>query len=124
MVSPVPDATSLQALLGQAINLHQQGQLAEAERAFRRATELSPVLDRAWYGLGLVLIALDRLGEAVAALERVTLLQPMSPHGWYQLARVRCDLGQPEAALGIIARLRQFEPKVADQLVRETALVA
>ena len=44
MVSPVPDATSLQALLGQAINLHQQGQLAEADALYAQVLALAPRL--------------------------------------------------------------------------------
>lgn len=49
------------------------------------AHEISPSLDRAWYGLGLVLIQLQRFDEAVAALKQNTKLQPMSPYGWYKL---------------------------------------
>jgi tetratricopeptide (TPR) repeat protein len=94
----------------------------EAEPAFRRATELDPQLDRAWYGLGLVLIRQHRLDEAVAALERNTKLQPMSPYGWYQLARVQIERAQPDEARKIIRHLKGFEPKVAEQLVRETGL--
>jgi tetratricopeptide (TPR) repeat protein len=95
---------------------------AEAEPAFRRAVELDPALDRAWYGLGLALIRQQRLEEAVEALKRNTELQPMSPYGWYQLARVAVDREQPEEARKIIRHLKGFEPKVADQLVRETGL--
>lgn len=94
----------------------------EAEGAFRRAIALDPGLDRAWYGLGLVLIRQQRYDEAVAALKRNTELQPMSPYGWYQLARVQVDRQQPEEARKIIRHLKGFEPKVADQLVRETGL--
>lgn len=94
----------------------------EAEAAFRRAVALDPGLDRAWYGLGLILIRQHRLDEAVAALKRNTELQPMSPYGWYQLARVQLDREQPEEAKKIIRHLKGFEPKVADQLVRETGL--
>ncbi len=56
---------------------------------------LDPKLDRAWYGLGLVLIRQQRFDEAVAALKRNTELQPMSPYGWYQLARVHVDRQSP-----------------------------
>jgi Tfp pilus assembly protein PilF len=58
----------------------------------------------------------------VAALKRNTELQPMSPYGWYQLARVQIDRQEPEEARKIIRHLKGFEPKVADQLVRETGL--
>ncbi|WP_332825898.1 tetratricopeptide repeat protein [Ramlibacter sp.] len=102
--------------------LEEEGDYERAEAAFRRATEVSPQLDRAWYGLGLVLIRLQRLDEAVAALKRNTQLQPMSPYGWYQLARVHVERQEPEEARKIIRHLHRFEPKVANQLVRETGL--
>ena len=60
--------------------------------------------------------------EAVAALKRNTQLQPMSPYGWYQLARVQIERAQPDEARKIIRHLKGFEPKVAEQLVRETGL--
>ena len=89
----------------------------------RRATELSPELDRAWYGQGLVLIRLQRFDEAIAALKRNTELQPMSPYGWYQLARIHVDRKEPDKAVKIIRHLKGFEPKVAAQLERETGLL-
>jgi tetratricopeptide (TPR) repeat protein len=102
--------------------LEQSERFDEAEAAFRRAVEIDPKLDRAWYGLGLILIRQQRYDEAVAALRRNTELQPMSPYGWYQLARVQVDRREPEEARKIIRHLKGFEPKVADQLVRETGL--
>jgi tetratricopeptide (TPR) repeat protein len=105
-----------------AFLLEQADRPEQAEPAFRRATELDPALDRAWYGLALVLIRLQRLDEAVSALRRNTQLQPMSPFGWYQLARLQAERDQPDEALTIIRHLMAFEPRVADQLVRETGL--
>lgn len=102
--------------------LEQEKLFERAEQALRRATELSPQLDRAWYGLGLVLIQLQRFDEAVEALRKNTQLQPMSPYGWYQLARVHVDRQEPEEARKIIRHLQGFEPKVARQLERETGL--
>ena len=85
----------------------EMGLLEQAEDAFRRALDIDPRLDRAWYGL---------------ALRKNTELQPMSPYGWYQLARVHVDRQEPEEAAKIIRHLRGFEPKVAAQLERETGL--
>lgn len=96
-----------------------EGDIAAAEQRFRRALSLDPKLDRAWYGLGLVLIQQRRYEEATAALKRNTELQPMSPYGWYQLARVHMDRKQPDEARRIIKHLKGFEPKVAAQLERE-----
>ncbi len=104
--------------------LDEAGRPAEAEPAFRQALALDAKLDRAWYGLGLSLIRLQRFDEAIAALKRNTELQPMSPYGWYQLARVQFNCKKPEEARRIIRHLKGFEPKVAAQLERETGLVA
>ncbi len=104
--------------------LEARGDLDAAEPAFRRAVELDPKLDRAWYGLGLALIRQRRFDDAVAALKRTTQLQPMSPYGWYQLARVHMDRAEPDETRKIIRHLKDFEPKVAAQLERETGLTA
>ena len=107
-----------------AFLLETAGQLDAAEHAFRSAVALDPNLDRAWYGLGLVLIRMQRLDEAVKALKRNTELQPMSPYGWYQLARIHVDRREPDEARRIIGHLKEFEPKIAAQLERETGLIA
>lgn len=98
------------------------GQTQAALAAFERALAIDPKLDRAWYGMALVLIQLQRWDEAAAALQRNTELQPMSPYGWTQLARVHMQRQQPDEARRIVAHLRGFEPKVAAQLARETGL--
>ncbi|AOW14074.1 hypothetical protein LPB072_15725 [Hydrogenophaga crassostreae] len=118
------DPEDVQAWFNLGFTFERLEQFEEAERCFRRATERAPALDRAWYGLALALIAQDRLVEAVEVLQVNTRLQPMSPYGWYQLARVQADLGALDDAIATIARLRQFEPKVARQLERETGLCA
>jgi Tfp pilus assembly protein PilF len=98
------------------------GHTDAAEQGFRAALQIEEKMDRAWYGLGLVLVRQGRLDEALDALKRNTKLQPMSPFGWYQMARVHVDLQQPEEARAVILHLKGFEPKVAAQLERETGL--
>jgi tetratricopeptide (TPR) repeat protein len=107
-----------------AFLLNEAGCPGEAEPAFRRAIALDPKLDRAWYGLGLALIRLHRFDEAIDSLQRNTELQPMSPYGWYHLARVHVDRHDPDEARRIIRHLKQFEPRFAAQLERETGLAA
>ncbi|MDM0044937.1 tetratricopeptide repeat protein [Variovorax dokdonensis] len=97
---------------------------AEAVAAFERALALDPKFDRAWYGMGLALQRQGRQEEALAALKRNTELQPMSPYGWYHLARVHADCQHPDEARRIIRHLRGFEPRIAEQLERETGLLA
>ena len=98
------------------------GRLEEAEQEFRAAIAIEEKMDRAWYGLGLVLIRQKRFDEALVALKRNSVLQPMSPFAWYQMARVHMLLEQPDEARQVIRHLKGFEPKVAAQLERETGL--
>lgn len=98
------------------------GQVQDAEHSFRQAIKLDVKLDQAWYGLGLALIQLQRFDEAIKALKKNTQLQPMSPYAWYQLARVYVERDQPDEAAKIILHLKEFEPKFAKQLERETGL--
>ena len=100
------------------------GQLDEATQSLARATELDPAMDRAWYGLGLCHIRCGRWDDAGTALQRSAELQPLSPHAWYQLARVHLERGQTDEAQRVLVHLRGFEPKVADQLERDTGLRA
>ena len=113
---------SSNAHFNQAFVCEELGRLEDAERGFRAALAIEEKMDRAWYGLGLVLVRQGRLEEAVIALKQNTKLQPMSPFGWYQLARVHLDLKQADEALAVIRYLKGFEPKVANQLERETGL--
>lgn len=103
--------------------LHDQaGRRVEAEADFRQAVGLDEKLDRAWYGLALVLIAQQQLEDAIKPLKKNIKLQPMSPYGYYQLARVYFDLGNVQEVRKIIRHLKGFEPKVATQLELETKI--
>jgi tetratricopeptide (TPR) repeat protein len=110
------------ALFNLGYVLQQAARHDEAGLAFRSALALDSALDRAWYGLALVLIHQRKFLDAVDALKKNTALQPLSPYGWYRLVQVWLALGQPKKARQIIAHLRQFEPRVAAQLEREHAL--
>jgi tetratricopeptide (TPR) repeat protein len=90
--------------------------------AFDRAIALDEKLDRAWYGKALSLIKLDRVADAIPLLKKNTELQPMSPFGWYQLAHAYHRLGQTDRVEKTIRQLAGFEPKVAQQLERETGV--
>jgi Tfp pilus assembly protein PilF len=118
------DSESAHAWYNYGYLLNDCGHVGQAEDMFKKAIDLSPKLDLAWYGLSLVHIHQKRLDEAITTLKKNTELQPMSPYGWYHLARVHVDRKEPDEARKVIAHLRGFEPKVADQLVRETGLVA
>lgn len=97
----------------------QRDEQAPAERCFRRALELNASLDRAWYGLALVLIRTGRLSEAVAALKHNIKLQPFSPYGYYQLAMTYHHLGDSGDAWRTYEELKKFEPRYAATLKRD-----
>lgn len=128
---------SLQALTGKAglgadeavpwfnlgYALQQAGRADEAVAAFSTAVAREPRLDRAWYGLALALMDQRQFPAAADALEKNIALQPMSPHGWYRLAQACLAMGELDRALGAVARLHCFEPRVAAQLKRENRLL-
>ena len=98
--------------------------LDRAETCFRQAIASNAELEQAWYGLGVSLMQQGRLDEAVNALERSTRVKPTSPEAWYQLARIHMDRQAPDETKKIIKYLKEFEPKYAARLERETGLVA
>ncbi|MES2283357.1 MAG: tetratricopeptide repeat protein [Pseudomonadota bacterium] len=115
--TPVASAWFNLGFLLQQAALH-----GDAEAAFRQALANDERMDRAWYGLGLALMQGRQFDEAAAAFERATVLQPMSPHAWYRLAEALLALGRNDEAREVLLHLKQFEPKVAAQLERQTAL--
>lgn len=100
--------------------LQKSGEHSEAETAFRKAVALDERMDRAWYGLGLALMHAQQFDEAVVTLKKATVLQPMSPHAWYRLAQAWEALGKGDEVRKVLLHLREFEPKVAAQLERQT----
>lgn len=52
------------------IYLHKLGKLADAEKHYRRATELMPQNSEAWYNLGLLLTDEKKFAEAVPVAEK------------------------------------------------------
>ncbi len=102
----------------------EQGLHEAAMTSFDAVLALKPEHDLALYGKALSLISTQRQPEAIPLLKQVIKLQPMSPFGFYQLARIYHEQGKTEKVARIIGELRKFEPKVADQLERETGIRA
>ncbi len=84
-----------------------------AETAFRRAVQLSPRLDLAWYGLGDVLWQQGRWDEAEQAWMRQSELQPFCPDGFARLVCLLVDQGQWTKAEAYLDRLKTFDPQRA-----------
>jgi tetratricopeptide (TPR) repeat protein len=83
---------------------------------FQKAVAFNPKIDRAWYGLGLVLVKLHRELEAKKAFQQVVEIDPMNKHGWYQLGMTHLALGEEKEFKGVIDHTCHFDPKIAAKL--------
>ncbi len=104
--------------------LQDQGRLAEAEEAFRRAIAASPRYAKARYNLGNTLRAQGRTAEAVASLRAALELQPEYPQAWNALGvalRESDDLG---AAADCLRLALQLAPHYAKALFNYGDLLA
>ena len=100
--------------------LERNSQQKEAVDAFIEAVRINPNLDRAWYGMALSHAALGNHAEAAAALEKTVILQPMHGDAWYHLGMAHQHANNPDRVAQVIKKLREFEPKRANQLIQET----
>ena len=65
------------------------------KRCFRQGRwRFEPSLDRAWYGLGLVLIRQSGCDEAIVALPATSSCSRCRPYGYYQLGMTYHHLGR------------------------------
>ncbi len=113
------DGTRAETWFNLGFAREQNGQRREAIEAFREAVRLAPSLDRAWYGMGIAHAALGEHGDAATALEMAAKLQPMNGEAWYQLGMAHHHAHAPERVVEVIEKLKSFEPKRANQLIRD-----
>ncbi|HLB79433.1 MAG TPA: tetratricopeptide repeat protein, partial [Dongiaceae bacterium] len=104
-----PDAASLHGLV-----LMEQGRLAEAAAALRRAIELRPAFPEACYNLGNALRAQGKLDEAADSYRRAIALRPELAEAHNNLGSTLQDLAQPEAAAGCYRRALAIRPAYAE----------
>ena len=115
------DPTNADTLFNLGFAHEQGGQAADSIAPFAAAVKLNPALDRAWYGLAMANARLGKHAEAASALEETVRLQPMHGEAWYHLG-MACHLcGQLDRLKEVIVRLRGFEPKRANQLIKDCA---
>lgn len=100
--------------------LERNGQYEEAVKAFSESARLKPVIDRAWYGKGLACARLGQHAEAAKALEETVRLQPMHGEAWYHLGMAHHFACNPDRLVEVIEKLKSFEPKRANQLIKDT----
>jgi adenylate cyclase len=85
----------------------------EAVRSFERAIRMSPVdptLHRAFVGMGVAFIELDRFDEAIVAARKAQRQNPSYSAAYRCLASAFAHLGRDAEAREAAARLLEFDP--------------
>ena len=99
-----------------------QRRFDDAIRLFERSVAINSKLDRAWYGMGLSYAAKGDHAAAAKSFEKATKLQPWAPYPWYQLAMAHYALDNMNKVKEILRHVSTFDPKVTEQLERDTGL--
>ena len=94
----------------------QQGLLAEAESAARRAVTLEPERAEGWNNLGIVLQERGQLAASQECLQRVVTLLPDSPQAHNNLGNTCKRLGKNAQALKHYGRALALDPGYAQAL--------
>ncbi|HVW73515.1 MAG TPA: tetratricopeptide repeat protein [Rhizomicrobium sp.] len=76
------DARDIHVLGRQAVALHQQGRMAEAEALYRRVLDIDPRVFPALYLLGVLRLEQGDGEEAIRLIERALALNPGDPAAW------------------------------------------
>jgi predicted TPR repeat methyltransferase len=102
------------ASLDAAMRLHQSGDLAGAEQAYRGVLDTNPRDPQALYLRGVVTGQLGRPHEAIELLERAISLEPGNVHAISELAKQLQQTGQLEASAAVLRRLISLRPDLGE----------
>ena len=107
------NADKVERLRAKAAELHAAGQLAEAEKVYRRILEMHRSDRAARYAVGVLCLQQDRAAEALRILEALADETPQDGDLLSQCGRARQALGRPKEALRDYDRVLQFNPNAA-----------
>jgi tetratricopeptide (TPR) repeat protein len=96
--------------LAEATALHQRGQFAQAEAAYRGLLERHPGSADARFRLGLLLAQHEQLAEALEMFSGALLIAPGFAPLWSEQAAMQLRLGRFEAAVASYDRLLTLRP--------------
>jgi tetratricopeptide (TPR) repeat protein len=99
-------------LLGAAY--YADGEEADAEQCWKRASELDPKFDRPWLNLGKLALRRGQLADAVTYLEKAHSIGPQEFEPLYQLSLVYRRLGRTDDS-------ERFRKKASDALRKKLA---
>ena len=114
---PPGAAKAAAALFGQAFARHQAGDLAEAERLYRRALTSDPRHADSLHLLGLVCARTGRADDAIALIGEAVRLRPDFDLAHYNLGNVLSRVGRAEEAVQAYRRAVAIRPDTPTVLV-------
>src|SRR5689334_15516516 len=100
----------MQALFNQAVALHGQGRLAEAERLYNQLLAANPNLMDVRHMLGVIRAQQGRAGEAHDLLAPVVAANPNDALALANFANVLVALNRPQEALSAYERSLMLNP--------------
>jgi tetratricopeptide (TPR) repeat protein len=107
-------------LLGDAYS--QGHQLANAEKAYRKAMEMEPSELSHQRGLGQTLMAEEKYEEALKVYEKLSDLMPDDPDVYLRMAQIERELHQLDKAEDNLLKARQYAPGSAEIMYNEAML--
>ena len=96
--------------MNEALALHRQGRLRDAEKIYTRVLKAAPDHFDALNLLGTIKAQLGRIGEAHRLLSAAVKLNPRAPQAWANLGQVLHALKQDQDALGCFDKALALAP--------------
>jgi tetratricopeptide (TPR) repeat protein len=96
--------------MNEALALHRQGRLREAEKIYTRVLKAAPDQFDALNLLGTIKAQLGRVGEAHRLLSAAVRINPRAPQAWANLGQVLHALKQDQDALGCFDKALALAP--------------
>jgi len=112
-----PDSFAVHNLLEQGKRHHQAGQLAEAERNYQLALNMSPGHPEALHLLGLLAYRVGSFDQAIELITHAIDGTPNSPLYWFNLGVVTQRAGKAETAIRAYERAIELNPKYVDAVI-------
>ncbi|MEO6986054.1 MAG: tetratricopeptide repeat-containing glycosyltransferase family protein [Paralcaligenes sp.] len=107
-------AAPVHELLGQAVAMHQQGQITQAERLYEHVLRIQPQNFKALHFLGVIAYQNKKLERAVELISQAIEINPEDPEAHNNLGFVLQALRQNEAAVESFERAVSLKPDYAE----------
>ncbi len=105
-----PPRFNVQQTMQDAVALHQQGRLREAEKLYARVLKAAPDFFDALHLLGLAKAQSNQMGEAYRLMSAALKINPQAPDAWMNLANVLHALKRDAEALDCLDKALALRP--------------